>query len=100
MGEEEEGGGEAGENGIGYSFITFFFSVAVQIHLVFFFLFSLYIGENTIVIVGEAGRSFQPEEVGGARDLVARAKVVICQLEILPQTTLAALKMAKELGGK
>ena len=33
-----------------------------------------------------------------AKDLVARAKVVICQLEIQPQTTLAALKMAKQLG--
>lgn len=62
--------------------------------------FSLCIGENTIVIVGEACSSFQPKEVGGARDLVARAKVVVCQLEILPQTTLAALKMAKELGGE
>lgn len=42
----------------------------------------------------------EPSEVQEARDMVARAKVVVCQLEIAPKTTLAALKMAKELGGK
>ena len=41
-----------------------------------------------------------PKEVSAARDLVARAKVVVCQLEVEPETTLAALKMARELGGK
>lgn len=57
-------------------------------------------GENAIVIVSGANRSLLPEEVQKARELVAMAKVVICQLEISPETTLAALKMAKELGGK
>jgi len=50
--------------------------------------------------VGGANSCLSPEEVGAARDLVACAKVVVCQLEIEPKTTLAALKMARELGGK
>ncbi len=58
------------------------------------------LGENAIVIVSGANQTLQPEEVQRTRDLVARAKVLICQLEIAPETTLAALKMAKELGGK
>lgn len=57
-------------------------------------------GENAIVIVGGANTMLQPEEVGLARELVARAKIVVCQLEIEAVTTLAALKMAKQLGGK
>ena len=64
------------------------------------FIFMIALGENAIVIVGGANQKLQPGEVRGARDLVARAKVVICQLEIQPETTLSALKMAKELGGK
>lgn len=52
------------------------------------------------MIVAGANLHLQAEEVHQARDLVARAKVVVCQLEIASETTLAALKMAKELGGK
>ena len=52
------------------------------------------------MIVGGANQDLRPDEVQKAKDLVASAKVVICQLEIAPETTLAALKMAKELGGK
>lgn len=52
------------------------------------------------MIVSGANQRLLPEEVLEARDVVASAKVVVCQLEIAPQTTLAALKMAKELGGK
>lgn len=59
----------------------------------------LHSGENAIVIVSGANQMLQPDEVGRARDVVAKAKVVVCQLEIAPNTTLAALKMAKNLGG-
>ena len=52
------------------------------------------------MIVGGANNMLQPEEVGVARDLIARAKIVVCQLEIKTETTLASLKMAKQLGGK
>jgi sugar/nucleoside kinase (ribokinase family) len=64
------------------------------------FLFIFLAGENAIVIVGGANLALRPEEVQETRNLVATAKVVICQLEISPETTLAALKLAKELGGK
>ncbi len=57
-------------------------------------------GENAIVIVGGANALLTPKEVRASQDLVARSKVVVCQLEIEPQTTLEALKMARELGGK
>lgn len=57
-------------------------------------------GENAIVIVSGANQALRTEEVQRAQDLVAGAKVVICQLEISPETTLAALILAKELGGK
>ena len=61
------------------------------------------IGENAIVIVAGANLTLEPGEVvevEGVRGLVAGAKVLLCQLEIAPKTTLAALKMARQLGGK
>ena len=58
------------------------------------------LGENAIVIVSGANLTLCPKEVQEAMSLVATAKVVVCQLEISSETTLAALKMARELGGK
>ena len=52
------------------------------------------------MIVSGANQCLLPEEVREARAVLSGAKVVVCQLEIAPETTLAALKLAKELGGE
>uniref|UniRef100_A0AAQ4P3X7 Ribokinase n=1 Tax=Gasterosteus aculeatus aculeatus TaxID=481459 RepID=A0AAQ4P3X7_GASAC len=53
-------------------------------------------GENAIVIVAGANMLLGVEELQGARPAVSRAKVLVCQLEICPQTSLRALRMAQE----
>lgn len=92
---------------IGYSIQTspfkckLFFILVLSMHAHSVLIAALMIsGENAIVIVGGANQTLHPEEVQRAKGLVAGAKVVICQLEISPETTLAALKLAKDLGGK
>ncbi|XP_068436567.1 ribokinase isoform X1 [Clinocottus analis] len=53
-------------------------------------------GENAIVIVAGANMLLDGEELRGALPAVSRAKVLVCQLEIRPQTSLQALRMAQE----
>ncbi|TNN47654.1 Ribokinase [Liparis tanakae] len=53
-------------------------------------------GENAIVIVAGANMLLGGEELRGALPAVSRAKVLVCQLEINPQTSLQALCMAQE----
>ncbi|KAK3576330.1 hypothetical protein CHS0354_039736 [Potamilus streckersoni] len=55
-------------------------------------------GQNSIVIVPGANLLLSEEDVYAAKSLITSSKVVICQLEINPQTTLAALKLAKKFG--
>ena len=49
------------------------------------------------MIVAGANLCLEPTEVQAAMDVVGGAKVLVCQLEIAPKTTLAALKMARQL---
>uniref|UniRef100_A0A3B3BRZ5 Ribokinase n=1 Tax=Oryzias melastigma TaxID=30732 RepID=A0A3B3BRZ5_ORYME len=53
-------------------------------------------GENAIVIVAGANMLLGKEELQKALPAIRRAKVLLCQLEINPQTSLLALQMARE----
>ncbi|KAJ8346119.1 hypothetical protein SKAU_G00303120 [Synaphobranchus kaupii] len=53
-------------------------------------------GENAIVIVAGANMLLGVEELQWAGPAMGGAKVLICQLEISPDTTLQALRMARE----
>ena len=53
-------------------------------------------GENAIVIVSGANSKLTPSDVQAADDLISSAKVVVCQLEVPPDTSLEALKLAKQ----
>eukprot|EP00794_Sanderia_malayensis_P020308 gene20308-22300_t len=55
-------------------------------------------GENAIVIVKGANDSLSKEDLKNAENLIINAKVLLCQLEIKPEITLQALKMAKSNG--
>ncbi|XP_074517050.1 ribokinase isoform X2 [Sebastes fasciatus] len=53
-------------------------------------------GENAIVIVAGANMLLGGEELQNALPAIRRAKVLVCQLEISPRTSLQALRMAQE----
>ncbi|XP_029349294.1 ribokinase isoform X2 [Echeneis naucrates] len=53
-------------------------------------------GENAIVIVAGANMLLGSEELQEALPAISHAKVLVCQLEINPQTSLQALRMAQE----
>ncbi|KAG1935881.1 ribokinase [Pimephales promelas] len=53
-------------------------------------------GENAIVIVAGANMLLGQEELQRARSAIVNAKVLVCQLEIDPDASLQALRMAKE----
>ena len=57
-------------------------------------------GENSIVIVSGANDKLSPTDVKNAEPLISSASVLICQLEVPPETSLAALTLAKKHGGK
>ena len=57
------------------------------------------VGENSIVITSGANDQLSPADVERAESLISSAAVVICQLEVPPKTTLAALALAKKYGG-
>ena len=59
-------------------------------------LVDLNTGQNTIAIVPGANLGFTAKEVRAAADAIQSADVVICQLEILMDTTLEAFRVAKE----
>ena len=56
-------------------------------------------GQNSIVIVAGANDHLKPEDVEKARDIIAKAKVLLCVLEIKRETALAGLRLANALGG-
>lgn len=60
-------------------------------------IFSL--GQNVIVIVPGANLLLNSEDLKRASDIICKAKVVVCQLEITPAVSLEALKMARASGG-
>ena len=57
------------------------------------------VGENSIVIISGANLELSEDDVSEAEMLIGSAKVVVCQLEIRPNVTLAALRLARKHGG-
>ncbi|CAL9687317.1 unnamed protein product [Knipowitschia caucasica] len=57
-------------------------------------------GENAIVIVAGANLLLDSEDLKDVQPTLNRAKVLVCQLEINPQTSLTALRMAQQCGVK
>ncbi|XP_048209168.1 ribokinase isoform X2 [Perognathus longimembris pacificus] len=57
-------------------------------------------GQNIIVIVAGANLLLNSEDLKEAANVISRAKVMICQLEITPATSLEALTMAHSNGVK
>ena len=57
-------------------------------------------GESAIVIVSGANLLLTPEEIQATESVISGAKVIVCQLEITAQATLAALRLAKQHGGE
>jgi ribokinase len=55
-------------------------------------------GHNALIIVTGANDLLTAEEVEAARPAIAAAQVVVCQLEIPMETTLAALRIARQEG--
>ncbi|MSO21650.1 MAG: ribokinase [Acidobacteria bacterium] len=55
-------------------------------------------GENSITIVAGANDLLTEADIEAARPVIASAQVLICQLEIPLETTLAALRLAHESG--
>nr|XP_055109165.1 ribokinase isoform X8 [Symphalangus syndactylus] len=57
-------------------------------------------GQNIIVIVAGANLLLNTEDLRVAANVISRAKVMVCQLEITPATSLEALTMARRSGVK
>ncbi|XP_058538887.1 ribokinase isoform X4 [Neofelis nebulosa] len=57
-------------------------------------------GQNIIIIVAGANLLLNTEDVREAAKAISRAKVMICQLEVTPETSLEALTMAHSNGVK
>ena len=57
-------------------------------------------GHNAIIIVTGANDLLTTEDVEAARPVIAGAQVLVCQLEIPLETTMAALRIAREEGVK
>lgn len=55
-------------------------------------------GDNTIIIVPQANLACLPEDVDAARDVIASADAVVCQLEIAIPAVVRAVDLANELG--
>jgi ribokinase len=55
-------------------------------------------GDNSIVIVPQSNGKLSPKDVDVARDVIANALVVLLQLEIQPETTIAAARAARSAG--
>ncbi|KAL5007956.1 hypothetical protein ScPMuIL_013537 [Solemya velum] len=55
-------------------------------------------GENAIVVVPGANLLLTPADVLAADSLIRTAKVVVCELEIPVETTIAALELARKHG--
>uniref|UniRef100_A0A8D0GMU7 Ribokinase n=1 Tax=Sphenodon punctatus TaxID=8508 RepID=A0A8D0GMU7_SPHPU len=61
---------------------------------------SFFLGQNVIVIVAGANLLLDSEDLKKANHIICKAKVMVCQLEITPATSLEALKMAHANGVK
>ena len=58
------------------------------------------LGKNSIVIVSGANMLLDETNIRAAEDVIKSAKVMVCQLEISPKTTLEAMTLAKKHRGK
>ncbi|KAJ8308714.1 hypothetical protein KUTeg_013588 [Tegillarca granosa] len=52
--------------------------------------------QNSIIVVLGANLFLSEEDINAAESFISSSKIVVCQLEIKPETTLAALKLAKK----
>ncbi len=57
-------------------------------------------GHNSIIIVGGANDRLTEDDIEAARPDIAAAQIVVCQLEIPLEITLAALRIARQEGVK
>ncbi|KYQ90118.1 hypothetical protein DLAC_08702 [Tieghemostelium lacteum] len=53
-------------------------------------------GENKIIIVGGTNSLLSKVDIDNAKDTIKQSNFVVCQLEVQLETTLAALKLAKQ----
>ena len=56
------------------------------------------VGDNAIIIVPEANMACAPEDVDAARDVLASADILLCQLEIALPTVAHTLDLAEKIG--
>ena len=59
----------------------------------------LFLGQNSIIIVAGANLLLEPSELKSVEETISQSKIVVCQLEVKKEVTLAALKLAKKYGG-
>lgn len=57
-------------------------------------------GSSAIIIVSGANLLLTPQEIEQAEEVIKSSKVMICQLEVTQEATLAALRIAKKHGVK
>ena len=62
-------------------------------------MWKIFIGQNIIIIVAGANLLLNTEDLKKAATTINKAKVMICQLEIIPEISLEALTMAHSNGG-
>ena len=67
--------------------------------LTFYTDYSIQTGQNCIIIVAGANLLLSEKDIHNAEDMIAKAKVMVCQLEVKPEVTLEALKIARKHGG-
>ena len=60
----------------------------------------VHIGQNSIVIVPGANLLLSEDDLEKAEKVIQGSKVMVCQLEVNPAVTLAALKLAKKHKGE
>jgi ribokinase len=53
-------------------------------------------GNNSIIIVSGANDLLTVEDLEAVRDVIKDSKILVCQLEILPEVTLSSLRIAKQ----
>ncbi|XP_014665959.1 PREDICTED: ribokinase-like [Priapulus caudatus] len=53
-------------------------------------------GQNSIVIVNGANSLLSKSDVSAAEPMIARAKILVCQLEVEPEVSIAAMKLARQ----
>ena len=57
-------------------------------------------GENAIIIVKGANLRLTEADISAAYETISTAKVLTCQLEIAPEISLAAMKVARKHNGE